>query len=166
MAPDAPSLRPPPRLARLPFFYGWVVVAAAFSLMFVGFGVNCLITGAPVSDRWLAAKFIVFGLILLDGSDLPLMHLIQECPVADVHIGMRVEAVWVDEADLGPTLESIRYFRPNGEPSRALVDLELTQSEQATPGQNPTTRAIAGLKVHTLTDGDSLWGSPQSSLRW
>lgn len=60
------------------------------------------------------------GLILLDGSDLPIMHLIQECPVEDVHIGMRVEAVWVDEAELGPTLESIRYFRPNGEPD-ALV---------------------------------------------
>src|SRR5215207_9260454 len=53
---------------------------------------------------------------------------------------------------------SIRFvmFRPNGEPARALVDLELTQSEQAQPGQNPTTRAIAGLKVHTVTDGDSL----------
>jgi nucleoid-associated protein YgaU len=47
-------------------------------------------------------------------------------------------------------------FRPNGEPSRALVDLELTQSEQAKPGQNPTTRAIAGIKVHTVGDGDSL----------
>jgi uncharacterized OB-fold protein len=57
------------------------------------------------------------GLILLDGADLPLMHLIQECPVEDVHIGMRVEAVWVDDADLGHTLENIRYFRPNGEPS-------------------------------------------------
>lgn len=61
------------------------------------------------------------GLILLDGSDLPLMHLIQECPVEDVHIGMRVEAVWVDAADLGPTLESIRYFRPNGEPDAPVV---------------------------------------------
>jgi uncharacterized OB-fold protein len=61
------------------------------------------------------------GLILLDGSDLPLMHLIQECPVEDVHIGMRVEAVWVDDADLGPTLESIRYFRPNGEPDHLVV---------------------------------------------
>jgi uncharacterized OB-fold protein len=61
------------------------------------------------------------GLILLDGSDLPIMHLIQECPVEDVHIGMRVEAVWVDEGDLGPTLESIRYFRPNGEPDRVVV---------------------------------------------
>jgi uncharacterized OB-fold protein len=57
------------------------------------------------------------GLIRLDGADLPLMHLIQECPVEDVHIGMRVEAVWVDDADLGYTLENIKYFRPNGEPS-------------------------------------------------
>jgi uncharacterized protein len=54
--------------------------------------------------------------------------LIQECPVEDVHIGMRVEAVWVDEADLGPTLESIRYFRPNGEP-----DVPVTQ-----PGKGVT----------------------------
>lgn len=61
------------------------------------------------------------GLILLDGSDLPLMHLIQECPVEDVHIGMRVEAVWVDAADRGPTLESIRYFRPNGEPDAPVI---------------------------------------------
>lgn len=61
------------------------------------------------------------GLILLDDSDLPIMHLIQECPVEDVHIGMRVEAVWVDDADVGPTLESIRYFRPNGEPDQAVV---------------------------------------------
>jgi hypothetical protein len=53
---------------------------------------------------------------------------------------------------------SIRFvmFRPNGEPARALVDLELTQSEKAQEGQNPTTRSTGGLKVHTLTDGDSL----------
>ena len=56
------------------------------------------------------------ALILLDGADLSLMHLLQEVAVEDVHIGMRVEAVWVDDADLKPTLESIKYFRPNGEP--------------------------------------------------
>ena len=61
------------------------------------------------------------ALILLDDSDMPFMHLIQECPVEDVRIGMRVEAVWVDDADLGPTLESIRHFRPNGEPDRPVV---------------------------------------------
>jgi uncharacterized OB-fold protein len=56
------------------------------------------------------------ALILLDGSDLPIMHLLQEVDVKDVHIGMRVEAVWVPDDEIGPTLESIRYFRPNDEP--------------------------------------------------
>jgi hypothetical protein len=36
MAPDAPSLRPTSPLARLPFFYGWVVVAVAFVTMAIG----------------------------------------------------------------------------------------------------------------------------------
>ena len=58
----------------------------------------------------------VSALIQLDGSDLPIMHLIQEVPYDEVHMGMRVEAVWVDDDELGPTLESIKYFRPNGEP--------------------------------------------------
>ena len=57
----------------------------------------------------------VSALILLDGADLPIMHLIQECPVDQVRPGMRVEAVWVDDTDLGPTMESIRWFRPTGE---------------------------------------------------
>ncbi len=58
----------------------------------------------------------VGALILLDGSDIPIMHLIQEVPADEVHMGMRVEAVWVPDDEIGPTLESIRYFRPNGEP--------------------------------------------------
>jgi hypothetical protein len=48
------------------------------------------------------------------------MHLLQEVAVDDVRIGMRVEAVWVDDDEIGPTLESIRYFRPNGEPDAAV----------------------------------------------
>ena len=56
------------------------------------------------------------ALILLDGADLSIMHLIQEIPADQVRIGMRVEAVWRDDADLEPTLESIKWFRPNGEP--------------------------------------------------
>lgn len=55
--------------------------------------------------------------ILLDGADIALFHLIQEVPEGrDVTMGMRVEAVWVDDAELAPTLESIKYFRPTGEP--------------------------------------------------
>ena len=55
--------------------------------------------------------------ILLDGADIALFHLIQEVPEGrEVTMGMRVKAVWVDESELAPTLESIKYFKPTGEP--------------------------------------------------
>lgn len=60
--------------------------------------------------------------ILLDGSHLPVMHLIQEVPADEVRLGMRVEAVWVPDDELAPTLESIRWFRPTGEPD---VDVDI-----------------------------------------
>ena len=52
--------------------------------------------------------------IVLDGADTTLFHLIQECPVAEVRMGMRVRAVWA--AERGPSLESIDHFKPAGEP--------------------------------------------------
>src|SRR5918996_830592 len=65
-----------------------------------------------------------------------------------------------------PVSLSIQYvlFHPNGEPIRATVDLELAQAEKASTasgsgtseGQNPTTRAMRGLRVHQVRDGDSL----------
>ena len=57
-----------------------------------------------------------------------------------------------------PVSLTIQYilFHPNGEPIRATVELELAQAEKAQQGQNPTTRAIAGLRVHRVLDGDSL----------
>lgn len=58
----------------------------------------------------------VSATILLDGADIGLMHLIQEVEAEKVHMGMRVEAVWAPPEERGPTLESIRYFRPTGEP--------------------------------------------------
>ena len=39
-------------------------------------------------------------------------------------MGMRVEAVWVDDAELGPTIESIKWFRPTGEPDADVRDLQ------------------------------------------
>ena len=54
--------------------------------------------------------------ILLDGANLSFMGLIQEVPTDEVRMGMRVEAVWKDPSEWGPTMESVRYFRPNGEP--------------------------------------------------
>jgi uncharacterized OB-fold protein len=57
--------------------------------------------------------------ILLDGADIAFMGLIQELPADQVRMGMRVEAVWVDESELVPNLASVKYFRPNGEPDAA-----------------------------------------------
>jgi uncharacterized OB-fold protein len=54
--------------------------------------------------------------ILLDGADIPFYHLIQEMAAEDVRMGLRVEAVWAPPEERGPTAESIRYFRPTGEP--------------------------------------------------
>jgi uncharacterized OB-fold protein len=54
--------------------------------------------------------------ILLDGSDMPLTALLQECEAEDVRIGMRVEAVWKPKEEWGTTFENIRWFRPSGEP--------------------------------------------------
>ncbi len=66
----------------------------------------------------------VSALILLDGANLPIMHLLQEVATDDVRIGMRVEAVWVEPDDDGrvpATLESIKWFRPTGEPDAEVI---------------------------------------------
>lgn len=54
--------------------------------------------------------------VLLDGADIPFFSVVQECPVDQIRIGMRVEAVWVPKEELSATLTSIRYFKPSGEP--------------------------------------------------
>jgi uncharacterized protein len=58
----------------------------------------------------------VSATVLLDGANIGLFHLIQEVEADKVHMGMRVEPVWVEPEDRKPTLESIKYFRPTGEP--------------------------------------------------
>jgi len=57
--------------------------------------------------------------VLVDGADIPFMALIQECKASEVRMGMRVEAVWQEPEHRVPSLESLRYFRPSGEPDAA-----------------------------------------------
>jgi uncharacterized OB-fold protein len=54
--------------------------------------------------------------VLLDGANIPFNHVLQECPLEDVRMGMRVQAVWAERKDLGPSMSSIRYFKPLAEP--------------------------------------------------
>lgn len=70
--------------------------------------VNIPFAGQAVECPYVSAT------VLLDEADIGIFHLIQEIPADEVRMGLRVEAVWHDE--LQPTLESIKYFRPTGEP--------------------------------------------------
>ena len=54
--------------------------------------------------------------VVLDGADIPFNHVLQECPLEEVRMGMRVEAVWAPKEELGPSMTSIRYFKPLNEP--------------------------------------------------
>ncbi len=62
----------------------------------------------------------VYASVLLDGADIPLLHLV-DTPAPEARMGMRVKAEWAPPEDRRPTLESIRWFRPTGEPD-ALFD--------------------------------------------
>ncbi len=72
--------------------------------------VNVPFAGQSIEIPYICAQ------ILLDGANVSFMGLIQEIPTDQIRMGLRVEAVWVDDADLTPSLASIKYFRPNGEP--------------------------------------------------
>src|SRR5689334_11676228 len=58
----------------------------------------------------------VYASILLDGADIPLLHLIQGIPAAEVRMGLRVKAEWAPPGERKATLEAIRWFVPTGEP--------------------------------------------------
>ena len=54
--------------------------------------------------------------MLLDGASVSVYGPIQEIPYDQVRIGMRVEPVWVDDDQLAPSFESIKWWRPIDEP--------------------------------------------------
>ncbi len=72
--------------------------------------INIPFPGQRIKPPYVAAY------VLLDGADIPFLHLVTEIDAADVRMGMRVEAVWKprEERDFG--IDNIDYFRPTGEP--------------------------------------------------
>ncbi|MCA9626978.1 MAG: Zn-ribbon domain-containing OB-fold protein [Myxococcales bacterium] len=69
----------------------------------------------PFGNMPFAPPYIA-GAVLLDGADIPIFHLVRGIEPDEVRMGMRLKAIWKDEAELGPTLESIKWFEPSGEP--------------------------------------------------
>jgi len=61
----------------------------------------------------------VSAYVLLDGADIPFLHLVLGCDASEVRMGMRVEAVWKPREEWTTSLENIDHFRPTGEPDAA-----------------------------------------------
>jgi uncharacterized protein len=75
-----------------------------FSIVNVGY------PGQRVTPPYVAAA------VLLDGADIAFQHLILGCDPADVHLGMRVRAVWRPAGERDTTAETISHFAPAGQP--------------------------------------------------
>jgi uncharacterized OB-fold protein len=72
--------------------------------------INIPFAGQRIQPPYVAAY------ILLDGADIPFLHLVTEIDAADVRMGLRVEAVWKPREEWGLGIDNIDYFRPTGEP--------------------------------------------------
>ena len=70
----------------------------------------------PIPNNPIQPPFVVAN-ILLDDVSTAFIHLVSEVENDKVHIGMRVEPVWRPRSEWNYSLENIRYFKPNGEPS-------------------------------------------------
>jgi uncharacterized protein len=75
-----------------------------FSVVNVGY------PGQQVTPPYVAAA------VLLDGADIAFQHLILGCEPSEVHLGMRVRAVWRPRGEWGTTADNISHFGPAGEP--------------------------------------------------
>ena len=76
------------------------------------------IVNIPVVGRELDLPYVAAS-VALDGADISIFALIQECKADEARMGMRVEAVWKPDGEREGGHEDIRYFRPTGEPDAA-----------------------------------------------
>jgi uncharacterized protein len=72
--------------------------------------INIPFAGQRIKPPYVAAY------VLLDGADIPFLHLVTEIDPAEVRMGMRVQAVWKPQEEWGLGIDNIDYFRPTGEP--------------------------------------------------
>ncbi|MEC9324677.1 MAG: OB-fold domain-containing protein [Actinomycetota bacterium] len=72
--------------------------------------INIPFAGQRIKPPYVAAY------VLLDGADIPVLHLVADIEADQVRMGMRVQAVWKPREDWGLGIDNIEYFRPTGEP--------------------------------------------------
>ncbi|MEU8897808.1 OB-fold domain-containing protein [Nocardia sp. NPDC048505] len=72
--------------------------------------VNVPFMGQRIKPPYVAAY------VLLDGADIPVLHLVLGCEASEVRMGMRVKAVWKPREEWDFTLANVDHFEPSGEP--------------------------------------------------
>lgn len=72
--------------------------------------INIPFAGQRIKPPYVAAY------VLLDGADIPFLHLVTDIDASEVRMGMRVEAVWKPREEWGLGIDNISHFRPTGEP--------------------------------------------------
>jgi uncharacterized OB-fold protein len=75
------------------------------------------VTRLPIPGRDDLEIPYVSAWIFLDGADIGFLGLVTGIDTAEVHIGMRVKALWKPDDELGRTAENILSWIPSGEPS-------------------------------------------------
>jgi uncharacterized OB-fold protein len=80
----------------------------------IGTIVTFSIVRVPAENIPLELPYITVN-VLLDGADTILMHVL-DAKLDDVHMGMRVQAVWKPKEEWSTSTTNIIYFRPIDEP--------------------------------------------------
>lgn len=76
--------------------------------------VTFAIVNVPFAGQQITPPYVT-AYILLDGSDVPVQHLVLGCEASEVRIGMRVRAVWAPESERPASMKAITHFEPSGE---------------------------------------------------
>lgn len=80
----------------------------------VGTVVTFGIVNVPFAGQEIKPPYVT-AYILLDGSDVPIQHLVLGCEASEVRIGMRVRAVWAPESERPASMKAITHFEPDGD---------------------------------------------------
>ncbi|RKE65186.1 hypothetical protein BXY47_1342 [Dietzia kunjamensis] len=73
------------------------------------------IVNVPFAGQQIKPPYVT-AYILLDGSDVPIQHLVLGCEASEVRMGMRVRAVWTPESERPASMKAIAHFEPTGDP--------------------------------------------------
>ena len=69
------------------------------------------IVNVPFAGQEITPPYVT-AYIMLDGADVPIQHLVLGCEASEVHIGMRVRAVWTPEGERPASMKAIAHFEP------------------------------------------------------